>query len=156
MTTIRIRQYSFDITDRYSAGHTCTPGEAQALNRLRAENIRNNMAPAVAEAADTTPDRQLSGPGLDSLRQRIARYDANYEFVEKHTPSRPGALETELLRVATEQVEADARALGKDLTVAQIVAMAKLMLGDPKVQAEARSRLAERQRIAQSALDDLL
>lgn len=37
----------------YSEGHSCTKGEADALNQTLAENVRNNLAKKVKEAPDT-------------------------------------------------------------------------------------------------------
>jgi hypothetical protein len=40
----------FKIDTPYTEGHTCTAGEASALNQVRHENLRNNFAKKVKDA----------------------------------------------------------------------------------------------------------
>lgn len=66
--TITIAGSQFEVSTPYEAGHQITEAEAKALNQVRSENIRNNMAKAVKES---TPEEAA---------QKVAEYDRNYEF----------------------------------------------------------------------------
>lgn len=57
----------------YAEGHQITAAEAKALNQVRAENIRNNMAKKVKKAAE-------GGADAKAIQALVDQYDAEYEF----------------------------------------------------------------------------
>lgn len=81
-TDITIQGLAFAIADRYEAGHTLTDNEAVALNRVRAENIRNNMAKTVNEAKEATGKESPTAEDVDmkALQKAVDEYAAGYEF----------------------------------------------------------------------------
>lgn len=155
---IRIRQYSFEISAPFEAGHSLTIGEAQALNRLRAENIRNNFAQNVKDEADAMPEGEMIPPSIvERLQADIERYDAAYTFVERHEPMpRPSALELVTRLVAEEHVAEEARRLGLALDSAQHNTEVGLAMKLESIQTEARARVARQQKIVSAELKELL
>jgi len=105
MTTTRhvtIQGDSFEITAPYAEGHTVTEAEAKALNQLRAENIRNNVASRIRKAEE-------KGEALDKTAL-VADYDSTYEFTLS-TASAGGSrtldpVEREARRIAREVIHA--------------------------------------------------
>lgn len=77
--SITIQGLSFDVSAPYNEGHTLTEPEARALNQVRAENIRNNMARKVKDAKETHGET-LPDNVIKELTDEVAEYDANYEF----------------------------------------------------------------------------
>lgn len=95
--TITIAGKTFDVSTPYEEGHTLTAAEAKALNQVRCENIRNNMAKAVKEGVE-------AGKSDAELAQEVATYDAEYVFTLASTGGR---------RVM-DPVEKEARTLAKE------------------------------------------
>lgn len=74
---ITIAGHSFPVAQPYAAGHAVTEAEARALNQVRAENIRNNMASRVKIAMGEEPTDEVNP---DTIASIVAQYDAEYEF----------------------------------------------------------------------------
>lgn len=68
----------FSVSTPYVAGHQITEAEAKALNQVRIENIRNNLAARIKEA------KEKHGDNEKALRKEtepmVAEYDSSYEF----------------------------------------------------------------------------
>jgi hypothetical protein len=154
---IRIRHYTFQLRDRYAAGHVVTAGEAQALNQQLAENIRNNIDRLVVDAiAGLQPGQLLSAAAQAELQERIALYELNYQFQARHIPRRTGPIEAEAMAIATERALEGARFRGEPEDGPAIDAEITAWLEDPEVQALARTRVGERERLATVGLEELL
>lgn len=65
---IIIKKVEYTIVQPFAEGHVCTANEANALNQLLSENVRNNFAPKV-EKSEVAPTQE----DLDN-------YVANYQF----------------------------------------------------------------------------
>ena len=80
MTTkeITIAGQTFAVLQPYAEGHTITEAEAKALNQVRAENVRNNMAGKVKAAAEGTAKE--GEPTADNIVDFVTAYDAAYVF----------------------------------------------------------------------------
>lgn len=157
---ITIRQHSFNVRGPYAEGTILTKAEAQALNGLRAENIRNNMAKLVLEyLAQIEPGRVLPAEAMQELQGKITDYDLRYQFTLKHE-SRQGQgqspIDAEILLVATEATEAMMRRTGKVLSANEFELSLAATTAQPEIQAEARRRLALANQAAAKALEDLL
>lgn len=63
---ITIQGLTFPVLQPYAEGHVCTEAEAKALNQVRAENIRNNMAVKIKKG--------------EAGAEEVAAYDAEYQF----------------------------------------------------------------------------
>lgn len=159
LLTIRIRQHAFSFPARYQPGHPLTEAEAHALNQLLAENIRNNLDGQVAKAIEALPAGQtvLPAPVHASLAAKFQDYAARYQFALRAPGrERKGPIELELEGLALAKAEEFMVARGlewEDPAVQQTLAEALL---DPELSALARERINHRQRVAQSALADLV
>ena len=140
---IRLKSYSFQLSAPYSAGTVLTAAEAQALNSLRAENISNAMRKlADRQIALLAEGQLLSDQQLAELQRQISAYDAKYQFISKHEPtSKRGALDNMIREVAQEEV------LGLEIESDESEQQIESLSALPRIQAEARKRLAERQQI---------
>lgn len=74
---ITIAGHNFLVAQPYAAGHVVNDAEAKALNQVRAENIRNNMATKVKLAFGDAPTEEINA---DTIGQIVTEYDAAYEF----------------------------------------------------------------------------
>lgn len=77
--TFNILGVDFTVSQPFDAGHTCTEGEARALNQLRKENLGNNFRSVVKTAQD---DAEKAGGTVDTadLQAKFADLDSKYEF----------------------------------------------------------------------------
>jgi hypothetical protein len=161
---IRIRQYAFQVGEPHAGGDQMTPGEAQALNRLRAENIRNNLASVVAaELAACLPGQGLSPEALARLQAKFTQYDSTYKFQERYSGSSSqgpapvtGALDRAIRAVAQARVEEALRAAGQELGPEALAKQVELACALPEVQAEGHRRAQEQAAVAKAALEELL
>lgn len=158
---ITIAGQTFSVLQPYEAGHTITDAEAKALNQVRAENIRNNMATRVKTAYGDSPTDELNP---DTIAAIVAEYDAGYEFTLASVgggrkPVDP--VEVESLRIARSVFTAACRTKG--LTVKTV----REKLGDDAVDGkiaeiaaraditkEAKRRVDARAKTATDALGD--
>lgn len=115
--SITIQGVVFDVSAPYAEGHTVTEAEAKALNQVRAENIRNNMAKQV-KAAKEQHGEELPSNVLNDLASQIAEYDRDYEFT---LASVGGGRQTR------DPVEAEARKIAKASIAASLKAQGRTM-----------------------------
>lgn len=154
---IRLREYTFQLGEPHVAGDPLTVGEAQALNRLRAENIRNNLSGLVKQEVDKLlPGQVLSADAQARLQAIVTGYDKKYEFVERHISRADGPIEAAVRAVAEARIEEKARGEGieHDPTVFEILVVEAMRR--PDVQEEGRRRAADRQQAAKAGLEELL
>lgn len=155
---IKIKQYSFEISSPFAEGTILTQAEAQALNALRAENIRNNMSRVVERETAAIPEGGLlSTDAVAGLQAQITRYDERYKFPLRFAaePS-GGAIEAEARNVAEEQL-AILQRQGDLEGLSQVGLSRELarLVGTDYVQAEARRRLEARASVSARALSEL-
>lgn len=146
---ITIQGLIFHVRAPYAEGHTLSQIEAQALNRLRAENVRNNCADKVKSAKETGADASAV----------VEAYDQDYSFASVRTRAPVDPVQRELLRIATSKVSAAVQAKGfklKDLPDGKLDALVEQAIaGHPEWRAEAERRIAEAADEAASLLGDL-
>lgn len=155
---LSILGHTFHLLQPYEPGHPLTSGEAQALNQLRNENIRNNMRKLVKEAMAETPNSPLTQEKVVELQLRIDNYSNTYQFTSSAEGPIPtlGALEREVRLLAEEKAEEAIRATGVDfdtwlqgkdhqgLFEQKIKELTQL----PELVQEARNRIAIQQQVA--------
>jgi hypothetical protein len=131
VSKFRIHSHLFLISDPFRVGHSLTDSEARALNALRSENIRNNLAKELKKLP-----LPLSPAALEAFEKRVAEYDAAYCFYPhlKDEPSSASPLEREIQAVAKEW---------------------NLPLDHPDVHSEARARLDLERKVSQRVLQEL-
>jgi hypothetical protein len=149
---IRIRSHEFTIAPRFASGTVITLGEAQALNQLFSENVRNNVDQWVVNALDASPAGALDDTATQTLQTRIAEYAERYQFMPRTAGRlRPSAIEVEAQRIAAETVVAKTSLTGDALQQA-----IDQLVDTPYIQRLARERLLEQQALAGNALEELL
>ncbi len=148
---ITLKHFLFEISSPYSAGHRLTQVEAQALNGLRAENIRNSAGKALAKLVDARRLRHepmpemLSSEEQAGLQQLVAQLDSAYEFQGKAQPrAKSGTLDAEIRLAAEEWVEAELRRTGTQLSSSEFEALVAEKQRDHLLVAEGRRRLEAR------------
>ena len=159
--TIVVQGVQVDVSTPYQPGHALTEAEAKALNQLRLENIRNNVAPKVKELKDGREATELSQEELNKVTQIVQERDANYEF----TMGGGGGggrtadpLEKELRSLAREIVSGKIREKGykiKDVPKEKVESLMEQVMGNEDVQKMAQKRLKEKQKIADASAADL-
>lgn len=160
---ITIAGQTFAVLQPYAEGHTITEAEAKALNQVRAENVRNNMAGKVKAAAEGTAKE--GEPTADNIVDFVTAYDAAYVFTlasvgggRKSTDP----TEVEALKIARGifadfvaskklTVKAVREKIGEDAYEAKL---AEIALRDEVVK-EAKRRVKARQASAEEAMGDL-
>ncbi len=148
---------TFTVADKYTEGAVLTANEASALNQLRRENIRNNLA-------STIKDQVESGAFDQSAAQTsVDQYATSYEFGVR-TGGGGGSrdpVETTAMQIARDTIRANIASKGKkvsDYSAKQISeAAAKLIAKDPKYRKEAEKRVkALAAGVADLDIDDLV
>lgn len=84
---ITIQGATFNSPEPYSAGHTLTENEANALNQLLAENLRNNFAGTVKAALEKV-EGKVADLDLIELQSQFDAYAKEYEFGARRTGTR--------------------------------------------------------------------
>lgn len=157
--TVTIAKLQIEAPTPYIAGHVLTEGEAQALNQVFIENVRNSMAAQMTKveeslAVGTTFDRE-------AWRPKIEEYFTNYEFGSRNsaTPARAVAdpVEREALSMARSTVVTAIKGKGYALKAVgeeQIMKLAKELLdAQPGFREQARRVVESRKAIGALSLD---
>lgn len=152
---IKVRHHQLSIRAPYGAGHSLTAEEAEALNALRAENIRNILGKHETKLRRGEV-RVLTDSEVSALRARCLEVDASYAFQKRPERSvSAGTLEHELLSLARERVEAQVKAAGRSPSHAVRDEMIASFIKDPEVRAEAQRRLEAKQSIVAQSIEEL-
>jgi hypothetical protein len=139
----------FKIDTPYAEGHTCTAGEASALNQTRQENLRNNFAKKVKDA------KEAGTFDLAAFQTQLDEYAAQYEFGVRQGgggvrgPADPVKREALNIAVAwlVERLKAKGKTIGPkgDHTMAQVRESAPAVLEKhPEWVEEAQAIVARR------------
>jgi hypothetical protein len=160
---ITIAGSTFAVLQPYAAGHTVTEAEAKALNQVRAENIRNNMASKVKAAMEGTAKE--GEPTKETIAAAVTAYDEAYEFTLASVGGGKRSsdpVEVEALRIARDQfsawatskkttVKAVKEKIGEEAYQAKIAELAER----PENVKEAKRRVDLRNKQADNALEGL-
>lgn len=161
MLSIRLKHYQFIVTSPFAEGTVLTQAEAEALNALRAENIRAVANKLLGQIVPQGAGDLLTPVQLADLQARITEYDHKYSFPLKHRPrQRQSDIDAEARQIAEERYDSEVRQLGwidarikhPTMTKEEIIVTYSAL---PAVQEEARRRVAERARIVIEGLEDL-
>lgn len=152
MDEVTIAGKSFFLRSPFSEGHPLTAGEAQQLNQVRHENVRNNCAKMVKE---------WTGDAAE-LNAKVDKYDAEYVFAlreasEGRAPSDP--ITTEARQLARLAIKGALEAQGVKADGKQIAAAIEALLAHPEkgpeFKAEAERRVNDRKTAAAALLGGL-
>lgn len=142
---IRIKGYTFRLSEPFQPGTVITKAEAQALNDLRAENIQNNFRKLVnAATAGLPPEHLLEQDAIRQLQEKLTEYDVGYQFLEK-----PGT------RARLGDIEAEARVIAKGREESATETRLSELAETEEVLEEARKRVMARRRALSGGLADL-
>lgn len=75
---IIIKKVEYTIAQPFAEGHVCTANEANALNQLLSENVRNNFAPKV--------EKSKVAPTQEDLDNYVASYQFGVRSVSSSDP----------------------------------------------------------------------
>lgn len=159
---ITIAGQTFPVSQPYAAGHTITEAEARALNQVRAENIRNNMASRVKMAFGEEANDEVNP---DTIASIVSAYDAEYEFTLASVGGgrrSTDPVEVEAARIARGVIADYAKskgvtvkhlreALGDDAYNAKVAEIAER----DNIVKEAKRRVKQRNEQADAAMADL-
>lgn len=95
MPKFTVQGHLVEIDEPYNEGHTCTAGEADALNQTRKENVRNN----VASSATRIEEKEKRTCTAEEIQKMVSDYAADYEFGIRSGASRD-PVESEALDMA--------------------------------------------------------
>jgi len=167
MLTIQGHEFDFGAA-RYAEGHQVNANEANALNQVRLENIRNNTASKI-KAAATVQGVEPNAVNLDttmvtvgedsvSLRAAIQAYADSYKFsaraVSRAEPIDPVDREAE--RIAKEAIRsalAAKKVKVKDLPEGKFDEAVEAYAAREEVRKEAKRRVTQRANIGAGELD---
>ena len=157
---IQIRNYQFTLDEPFAPGQTLGPGEARALNALRAERIRESITRRVIEAHGPTgqgvQSRLLEPETLANLQLQVDELAAKFKFPAEPRNRKPAStIEEEARVIARQRVEAECRRTGLVLSEEAIAELVTKAMGEAPVQQEARRRIETRQAVAAAALREL-
>lgn len=167
MLTIQGHEFDFGAA-RYAEGHAVNANEANALNQVRLENIRNNTAAKIKKAAaeanvepgavDLDKTTVADGDETISLREAIKRYADAYEFgvraVARAEPIDPIDREAEkIAKEAVRSVLTAKKVKVKDLPEGAFDSAVEAYASRDEVRAEAKRRVNQRAKIGAGELD---
>lgn len=142
------QEFPFIVQAPYCEGHLMTRGEAQALNQLRAERIRENCRPTFSTAADSAPSGIPDTAMLQLIQQKITRYDEGFQFAEKHESRAQAPAISAIEREALELARGEAPDGSTEEEIATLASSIDLL-------AAATERVRIRAEIARSGIDSL-
>lgn len=148
-----IRQYQFILPRRYVEGHQLTASEAQALNGLRTENIRNNVSGLVGRQIESLGKGELlSAATLAELQGLISQYEEKYRFATTQAKPRLSPLDEEALKLSEQIVKEEGWSSDKLGFAEEVQRVAK----QEDVREAAKFKVEILRRKAMEALEDLL
>jgi len=153
--TIVIQGVQVTISTPYAEGHQVTAAEAKALNQVRAENIRNNMAAKVKEIKGDA--EELNQDQLNAIADAVSQYDREYEFSMASAGGggrTTDPLEAEAKSLARKLVSEAARNQGlklKDIPKERLDAKIAEVMEMEEVQKQAKENLKKKQKLADAA-----
>lgn len=145
----------FTVAQPYAPGPIeLTEGEAAALNQVRAENIRNNMATKVKEATVDLPE---DADAPQEIVDAVAAYDAEYVFALRAAgaPRETDPVQSEARKIARVTLTAAMKNAGKtrkDYSEDAYDAMLDKVAASEQVQKAAAKAVRERSKLAEDAM----
>jgi hypothetical protein len=154
---IVIQGLVFPVSTPYAEGHTINEAEANTLNQVRSENLRNNFANQVKKAKEAP--KGLTEEAKAALAEAFAKYDAEYVFAGKRmskTPVDPVAREAH--KIAKSKILEQLRKKNIDPKSLAEGKMDDLIAGVlskyPSITEEAQRRVAASKSVADELLSD--
>lgn len=161
-TSVKILGFNYELPAPYSAGHTCSATEADALNKILAKGLSKGLHKVLAAGLKPTGFTAVSHLSPDQASDIAAmgeEYIRDYciGFSRGHDTTR--AERTEANRIARQMLETALYKQGKkltDLTAGEQEEQISVLANNEKVLAEASRRVKVTQEIAERAHGELL
>lgn len=157
---IQIHSYEFEVQDPYSVGHVLSSDEANALNVLRRERIRNATYKFLIELERRYGTKILPVDQELRVREKVKGLDASFRFTSKPGASpvleKVGTLEAELRALCRARAESELRSIGVEIEEDLVQARMSELAEWPSLQEEAKRRFEIHRSSGQSALESLL
>lgn len=158
---LQVQHYEFHLNDKYHPGQTIDASDALALNRTRADAIRNILSRRVEsdiERRGLGIGEFLSIEDIGEIQSWLNATAEEFSFSFRSEP-RPkiGTIDQEAREIAESQVISEeldgpqGAPIGRDRE-----RRIRALMALPEIQAEARARLSAQAHIGQSSLEDLL
>jgi hypothetical protein len=155
MSTLTFRGHQFHIPLDYPAGHVCTIGEAQALNILRAENLRNNLVKWIEGKLAGFGPMDLPDETYAEIAERVAKYASEYEFRAREIVVAPTLFQLTLRELAEAWVEEQSQ-MGHIKMFSPEIREAEIVQAQGRVELQAKARAKVRAIYASSDLSSIL
>jgi len=159
---ITIRGHAFALSAPYTTGHQLTSSESAALNSLRAENIRNNVAKFVHRACEGLARGEHLDPEEHArVQEEIDEYSKTYVFTPRQVvPPKWSAFQATLRELARNYVREKHGLVRTDAELAEqdfpeYEALLLIAERRPELVAKAKERVMQLSAIAERALADL-
>lgn len=150
----KIRGLLFVISDPYGVGHRLSANEAQALNALRTENVRNNVTKFVDEALAGRV--AITAEEEAKLQARIDAYASGYDFPLRRADRGLESPQALLAReIARDIIKAKLVREHLDLSKPEIDQLVEAKAQEGEVQEEAARRITRESELVNTALDGL-
>lgn len=154
---LHISRYDFTIPQRYTPGPIdLSEGEAKALNQLMLENVRNNVSAWVRLAERNSIDGIISLAVHEALQTRIWAYASAYQFQSRERARPMSAIDAAIAELASSQAETEGNRFGYAPDGPEVQLRYRQLLSSPDIKTKARTIVAERARLAQRTLSDIL
>lgn len=114
---ITVQGVKMEVPQPFAEGHPLTDAEAQALNQVLAENLRNNFATRIRNAKDEAEKAGKEyNPDTSALQAEMNEYVGEYEFGAKRTGGTSTAhldpVEKEMQNMAKQAIKTAIQAKG--------------------------------------------
>lgn len=153
---ITIQGHTFVVPTPFTEGHKCSKAEAEALNQLLKENLRNNFASKLRKAKEDHGEA-IPEDKLIMLKSSFQKYADDYTFQGRKVGVPRDPVTAEATKIAKDKVR---EALAKrGVTVKSLAEgrfdslVAEVLAKYPAIRAEAQRRVSAQASVAIEALD---
>lgn len=155
---VTIQGETFTIPRPFAEGHVCNDKEADVLNQILAENVRNNRASFVKKAKDEGKFN------AEEMQAEIDTYVSEYEFgIRRSGGGSSGPKVSPVERLANNKawdiIKMALKKKGIKITSVsaeqKAVLVAQYLEQRPEIMKEAEKELAKQQKAAEQQLDDI-
>lgn len=151
---VRIRQHDFPIEREFVEGHIMTESEAQAMNQLLVENIRNNVTGWVTKLSGGRA--ALTAEQHADLTEKINDYANAYEFKTRMNRRPANPLDATIREIAWQHAETWGNQHGFERSSDEVFTKYLEFKESPDTAEEARLLVLSRQSVIDESLMGLL
>lgn len=142
-----ISEHNFTVPQPFTEGHTCTANEAQALNQLLIENVRNNFAQQMKRAGE----KGEAIPGQAELDAYVSEYQFGIRRSFTSDPVRKEAIDIAINLVKQAINEQGKKVKDFDASIIREKAE-EVVDANPELLEQAKAIIAQRSAVGKSVL----